>query len=143
MRRALLFALVLMLALGVAGCGSAPTTDPDTNGTAVSGRKIVEVDPARAEELIATDRDLVVIDVSGRWSEGRLVGALDTPLDQLDGIIKGNYLLNASKHYLVYSRDEESSKQGAQILLDSSFSVVNRLKGGFDAWVAYGGYVEQ
>jgi rhodanese-related sulfurtransferase len=142
MRRVVLLALVLMLAVGVAGCGS-PSTNPDTNGTTDGTKKIVEVDPAKAEELIATDRDLVVIDVSGRWSEGRLVSALDTPLDQLDGIIKGNYLLNASKHYLVYSRDEESSKQGAQTLLDSSFSVVYRLTGGFDAWVAYGGYVEQ
>ncbi|MDO9099920.1 MAG: hypothetical protein Q7V53_04140 [Caldisericota bacterium] len=142
MRRVVLLALVLMLAVGVAGCGS-PSTNPDTNGTTDGTKKVVEVDPAKAEDLIATDRDLVVIDVSGRWSEGRLVSALDTPLDQLDGIIKGNYLLNASKHYLVYSRDEESSKQGAQTLLDSSFSVVYRLTGGFDAWVAYGGYVEQ
>jgi rhodanese-related sulfurtransferase len=142
MRRVVLLALALMLAVGVAGCGS-PSTNPDTNGTTDGTKKVVEVDPAKAEDLIATDRDLVVIDVSGRWSEGRLVSALDTPLDQLDGIIKGNYLLNASKHYLVYSRDEESSKQGAQTLLDSSFSVVYRLTGGFDAWVAYGGYVEQ
>ena len=143
MKRVVLLALVLMVAIGVAGCGSPATTDTDTNGTTDGTRGIVEVDPAKAEELIATDRDLVVIDVSGRWSEGRLVGALDTPLAELDAIIKGNYTLNASKHYIVYSRDEESSKQGAQRLLDSSFSVVYRLVGGFDAWVAYGGYVEQ
>jgi hypothetical protein len=29
------------------------------------------------------------------------------------------------------------------MLLTSSFTVINRLVGGYDAWVANGGYVEQ
>jgi rhodanese-related sulfurtransferase len=145
MKRSIAAVLLFLLVVGVAGC-SAPkdTKTPSTGDTIVdTNRTIVEVDAKKVEELIQTDRDLVIIDVSGKWAEGRIVGALDTPLDKLQEIINGNFTLSASKHYVVYSRDEESSKKAAQMLLTSSFTVINRLVGGYDAWVANGGYTEK
>jgi rhodanese-related sulfurtransferase len=146
MKKTLIAATLLVLVVGLAGCGAPKqpaTTDPgldtsgDTNGT------IVEVDAKKVEELFQTDRDLVIIDVSGKWAEGHIVGALDTPLDKLQDIINGNSMLDASKHFVVYSHDEESSKKAADMMLASFFTVINRLVGGYDAWVAYGGYTEK
>ena len=146
MKKILVAVTLLALVVGLAGCGApkqSATTDPGLDTTGNTNHTIVEVDAKKVEELIQTDRDLVIIDVSGKWAEGHIVGALDTPLDKLQGIINGNFTLNASKHFVVYSHDEETSKKAANMLLTSSFTVINRLVGGYDAWVAYGGYTEK
>jgi len=146
MRKLLVAVTLLLLVVGLAGCGTAKqpaTNDSDSDTSGNTNRTIVEVDAKKVEELIQTDRDLVIIDVSGKWADGHIVGALDTPLDKLQEIINGNFTLSASKHYVVYSRDEESSKKAANMMLASSFTVINRLVGGYDAWVANGGYTEK
>ena len=144
MKRILVLVTLLLLVVGLAGCAKKPvTTTPGNDTSGDTNRTIVEIDANKLEELIQTDRDLVIIDVSGKWAEGHVVGALDTPLDKLQEIINGNFTLNASKHFVVYSHDEESSKKAANILLSSSFTVINRLVGGYDAWVANGGYTEK
>ena len=142
MKKTLVAVTLLLLVVGLAGCGTPKQpAGPDTSGD--TNRTIVEVDAKKVEDLIQTDRDLVIIDVSGKWADGHIVGALDTPLDKLQEIINGNFTLSASKHFVVYSRDEETSKKAAQMLLTSSFTVINRLVGGYDAWVANGGYTEK
>jgi rhodanese-related sulfurtransferase len=146
MKKLLLVLISLLLVVSLAGCGSSKTPATETPGSDTTGNTnhtIVEVDAAKVEELLQTDRDLIVIDASGKWAEGHIVGALDTPFDKLQAIINSNFTLNASKHYVVYAHDEETSKKAAQMLLASSFTVINRLKGGYDAWVAYGGYTEK
>ncbi len=146
MKKLLLVMTLLVIVVGLVGCGAPKqpvTTDPGLDTTGDTNRTIVEVDAKKVEELLQTDRDLVIVDVSGKWADGHIVGALDTPLDKLQEIINGNFTLSASKHYVVYSHDEESSKKAAQMLLTSSFSVINRLVGGYDAWVASGGYTEK
>jgi rhodanese-related sulfurtransferase len=145
MKRLIAAVLLFLLVVGVAGCSaSKSSTTPSTaEPSADTNHTIVEVDANKVEELIQTDRDLVIIDASGKWAEGRIVGALDTPLDKLQEIITGNFTLSASKHYVVYAHDEETSKKAANMLLASSFTVINRLVGGYDAWVANGGYCEK
>ena len=144
MKRVLAAVTLMLLVVGLAGCAKKPaTTTPGEDTTGDTNRTIVEVDATKVEDLIQTDRDLVIIDVSGKWAEGHIVGALDTPIDKLQEIINGNMILSASKHYVVYAHDEETSKKAAQMLLSSSFTVINRLKGGYDAWVANGGYTEK
>lgn len=146
MKKILVAGTLLLLIVALAGCGTPKpaTTAPDINTSGSTVGTVVEVDPKQVEELIQTDTSLVIIDVSGKWAEGHIVGALDTPLDKLQDIINSNYItLNPSKHYVVYSHDEDSSKAAANMLLKNSFMVVNRLVGGYDAWVAYGGYTEK
>jgi rhodanese-related sulfurtransferase len=146
MKKLLLVMTLLVIVVALAGCGAPKqpvTTDPGLDTSGDTNRTIVEVDAKKLEELIQTDRDLVIIDVSGKWAEGHIVGALDTPLDKLQEIINGNFTLHASKHYVVYSHDEVTSKKAADIMLASSFSVINRLVGGYDAWVANDGYTEK
>lgn len=143
MKRLLVAVILLLLVTGLAGCAKQPaTTDPGDGTSGDTNRTIVEVDAKKVEELLQTDRDLVIIDVSGKWADGHIVGALDTPLDKLQEIINGNFTLSASKHYVVYAHDEETSKSAAEMMLKSSFTVINRLVGGYDAWVANGGYTE-
>lgn len=145
MKKIFVAGTLLLLIVALAGCGApkpaSTTPDIDTSGSTVG--KIVEVDAKQVEELIQTDTSLVIIDVSGKWADGHIVGALDTPLDKLQEIMNSNVTLNASKHYVVYSHDETSSKAAANMLIKNSFMVVNRLVGGYDAWVAYGGYTEK
>lgn len=145
MKKIFVAGTLLLLIVALAGCGApkpaSTTPDIDTSGSTVG--KIVEVDAKQVEELFQTDPSLVIIDVSGKWADGHIVGALDTPLDKLQEIMNSNVTLNASKHYVVYSHDETSSKAAADMLIKNSFMVVNRLVGGYDAWVAYGGYTEK
>lgn len=144
MKKLLVVVKLLLLVASLAGCGAPKDPGVTDPGTSVStNHTIVEVDAAKVEELLQTDRDLVIIDVSGLWADGHIVGAIDTPLDQLQTIINDNFILSASKHYVVYAHDEETSKKAAQMLLDSSFTVINRLVDGYDAWVANGGYTEK
>jgi len=146
MKKIFVAGTVLLLVVALAGCGTPKpsSTTPDVNSPGSSIGQVVEVDAKRVEELLQTDTDLVVIDVSGKWAGGHIVGALDTPLDKLQDIINSNSItLNASKHYVVYSHDEATSKNAADMLIKNSFMVVYRLVGGYDAWVAYGGYVEK
>jgi rhodanese-related sulfurtransferase len=146
MKKILVPVMLLALVVGLAGCGAPKqpaTTSPGLDTSGDTNGKVVEVDAKKVEELIQTDTNLVIIDVSGKWAEGHIVGALDTPLDKLQSIINGNYTLDASKHYVVYSHDETTSKAAANMLISDSFMVVNRLAGGYDAWVASGGYAEK
>jgi len=145
MKKIFVAGTLLLLIVALAGCGApkpaSTTPDIDTSGSTVG--KIVEVDAKQVEELFQTDPSLVIIDVSGKWADGHIVGALDTPLDKLQEIVNSNVTLNTTKHYVVYSHDETSSKAAADMLIKNSFMVVNRLVGGYDAWVAYGGYTEK
>jgi len=117
MRKILVAVTLLALVVGLVGCGAPKqpvTTSPGLNTSGDTNRTIVEIDAKKVEELIQTDRDLVIIDVSGKWAEGHIVGALDTPLDKLQGIINSNFTLNASKHYVVYSHDEDIQQEGSR-----------------------------
>jgi rhodanese-related sulfurtransferase len=142
MKKTLVAVTLLLLVVGLAGCGT-PKQPAGSDTSGDTNRTIVEVDAKKVEDLIQTDRDLIIIDVSGKWADGHIVGALDTPLDKLQEIINGNFTLSASKHYVVYAHDDETSKKAADIMLASSFTVINRLVGGYDAWVANGGYTEK
>lgn len=146
MKKLLIAVAVILVVIGLAGCGGTSQTNTSIVGqenTGTTNGKVVEVDPKKAEDLINNDTNLVIVDVSGKWAEGHLVNALDVPLDKLQATITNGYTMDASKHYLVYSRDEDSSKKAADMLIQNSFMVVYRLKGGMDAWVAADGYVEK
>ncbi|MHB8106850.1 MAG: rhodanese-like domain-containing protein [Candidatus Cryosericum sp.] len=145
MKKRLLAVVVLFLVFGLVGCGTPKqpaTSDSSTNTSGDTSRQIVEVDAKKVEDLIQTDSNLGIIDVSGKWADGHIVGALDIPLDKLQGVITDNSL-NASTHYVVYAHDEETSKKAAAMLLAGSYTDVYRLVGGYAAWVASGGYTEK
>jgi rhodanese-related sulfurtransferase len=91
--------------------------------------------PAQAKDLIATEKDLVIIDVSPYYANGHLPGAISIPLATLDATIP---TLDKTKPYLVYCHGDAPSISGAQKLADAGFTRVYRLAGNYAAWVAAG-----
>ena len=98
-----------------------------------------DLTPAQAKDLIATEKELVIIDVSPYYANGHLPGAVSIPLATLDGKIP---TLDKTKTYLVYCHGDGPSRSGAQKLVDAGFSKVYRLAGNYAAWVAAGYPVE-
>ena len=102
----------------------------------------IDVSPAEAKELIDNNPDLIIIDVSPRYDEGHLPGAVHYYLGDgsLDEAIP---TLDKSKTYLVYCHIDSVAIQGAQKLADAGFQKVYRLEGNYSAWVNAGYPIEQ
>ncbi len=94
-----------------------------------------DLTPAQAKDLIATEKDLVIIDVSPYYANGHLPGAISIPLATLDTNIP---TLDKTKTYLVYCHGDTPSISGAQKLVDAGFTKVYRLSGNYAGWVAAG-----
>jgi rhodanese-related sulfurtransferase len=111
---------------------AAVTSLPATTG-------YTDLTPAQAKDLIATEKDLVIIDVSPYYDKGHLPGAISIPLATLDAKIPA---LDKTKTYLVYCHGDGPSISGARKLVDAGFKKVYRLAGNYAAWVAAGYPVE-
>jgi rhodanese-related sulfurtransferase len=133
MRYYLLFFLVALMSLTVAGC---------TSQQPASGNTYIDITPAEAKELIDTEPDLVIIDVSPHYEQGHLPGAVHYYLGDgsLDAAIP---TLDKNKKYLVYCHVDSVAIQGAQKLIDAGFEHVYRLEGNYAAWVDAGYPVEK
>jgi rhodanese-related sulfurtransferase len=131
---------ILLLALGViAGCTTtAPTTAPTTEQPAA----YIDVTPAEAQDLIAQDPDIIIIDVSPAYAQGHLPGAVSYYLGDgsLDAAIP---MLDKNATYLVYCHIDSVAIQGAQKLVDAGFQNVYRLEGNYQAWVDAGYPIEK
>ena len=124
---------ILLLALAVIGGCPQPTSDQGG---------YIDVTPAEAQDLIAQNPHLIIIDVSPAYDEGHLPGAVNYYLGDgsLDEAIP---TLDKTKTYLVYCHVDSVAIQGAQKLIDAGFENVYRLEGNFSGWVDAGYPVEQ
>jgi rhodanese-related sulfurtransferase len=127
----LVFALLAVLIV-CAGCTQNVSPAP---GTPVPASGYRDVPPAEARDLIAAEKDLVIIDVSPIYALGHLEGAINIPVDQLDAKIPS---LDKTKPYLVYCHSDTTSIAGAQKLVQAGFPRVYRLSGNYEGWVAAG-----
>jgi rhodanese-related sulfurtransferase len=102
----------------------------------------VDVEPAKAKQLIDTMPDLQVIDVSPYWNEGHLPRARSYPVGDgsLDQAIP---TLDKTKPYLVYCHADGPSISGAKKLVAAGFAPVYRLKGNYGAWKDAGYPIEK
>ena len=102
----------------------------------------IDVTPAEAQQLIADNPDLIIIDVSPHYAEGHLPGAVSYYLGDgsLDRAIP---TLDKNATYLVYCHVDSVAIQGAQKLIDAGFTNVYRLEGNYAAWVDAGYPVER
>jgi len=133
----ILFLVVVILITGCTQSTSPPAATPApaavTSPVATVG--YTDLTPAQAKDLIATEKDLVIVDVSPYFANGHLPGAISIPLSTLDSKIS---TLDKTKPYLVYCHGDEPSIAGAQKLVDSGFMPVYRLAGNYAAWVSAG-----
>ncbi len=132
--------LFLMAVILIAGCTQTTSPPEATPAPAAVTSPAVTVGytdltPAQAKELIETQKDLVIVDVSPYYANGHLPGAVSIPLSTLDSKIS---TLDKTKPYLVYCHGDEPSIAGAQKLVDAGFMPVYRLAGNYAAWVSAG-----
>ncbi|MFC1622065.1 rhodanese-like domain-containing protein [Patescibacteria group bacterium] len=101
----------------------------------------VDISPMEAQELIDSNPDLVILDVSNRYNEGHLPGAMNYYVGDgsLDEAIP---TLDEEATYLVYCHVDSAAIAGAQKLIDAGFEKVYRLEGNYSAWVNAGYDVE-
>ena len=101
----------------------------------------VDVTAKEARDLMESNPDMVLIDVSPFYSQGHIPGAVHYYLGDgsLDEAIPS---LEKNGTYLVYCHTDSVSIQAAQKLVDAGFTHVYRLKGNFSAWVDAGYDVE-
>lgn len=94
----------------------------------------VDLSPMEAKELIDSTPDLVIIDVSPKYAEAHLPGAINYYLGDgsLDEAIP---TLDKTKTYLVYCHVDSVSIAGAEKLIEAGFAKVYRLEGNYAAWV--------
>ena len=101
----------------------------------------VDISPAQAKQMIDSNPDLIVIDVSPRYGEGHLPGAVNYYVGDgsLDEAIPQ---LEKSADYLVYCHVDSAAIAGAQKLVDAGFKNVYLLEGNYAAWVDAGYPIE-
>ncbi len=102
----------------------------------------VDVTPAEAQQLIAENPNLIIIDVSPHYAEGHLPGAVSYPLDN-GSLDRALPTLDKNATYLVYCHVDSVAIAGAQKLIDAGFKNVYRLEGNYSAWVNAGYPVER
>lgn len=102
----------------------------------------IDVTPEEAKMLIDTTPDLVIVDVSPKYAQGHLPGAINYYVGDgsLDAAIAG---LDKSKPYLVYCHVDSASIMGAKKLVEAGFNPVYRLEGNYSAWVDAGYPIEE
>jgi len=105
-------------------------------------KSYVDVSPIKAKEMIDEDSSLIVIDVSPKYDEGHLPGAINYYVG--DGSLEEAIpSLDKEAMYLVYCHTDEASMLGSQMLVDAGFMNVYRLEGNYAAWVEAGYDIEK
>ncbi len=102
-----------------------------------SDNSYMDVSPAKAMELIKSNPDLLIIDVSPMWAKGHLPGALSFPIGngRFEAAIPS---WDAKGKYLIYCHGDAPSIKAAQMLIDKGFHNVYRLEGNYSGWVKAG-----
>lgn len=116
--------------------------EDEVDEEAVNRSEYYDVTVEEAKELIDNTPDLVIIDVSPKYDEGHLPGAINYYLGDgsLDAAIP---TLDKDATYLVYCHVDSVSILGAQKLADAGFDFVYRLEGNYAAWVEAGYEIEK
>ncbi len=136
----ILFLLALLVL--VSGCSNQdviPEDEMDQPEETILGYQDISV--SEAKSMIDNNPNLIVIDVSPKYDEGHLPGAINYYVGDgsLDAAIPN---LDKSKDYLVYCHVDSASIAGAQKLVDAGFQEVYRMEGNYAAWIAAGYPIE-
>lgn len=104
--------------------------------------KYMDISVEKAKMMIDQNSDLIVIDVSPKYAEGHLPGAVNYYVG--DGSLdKAIPSLDKEATYLVYCHVDSASILGSQKLVDAGFENVYRLEGNYSAWTDAGYMTEK
>jgi len=102
----------------------------------------MDISVQEAKKMIDENPDLIIIDVSPKYAEGHIPGAVHYYF--ADGSLeKAIPSLDPEAKYLVYCHVDSVAIAGAQALVDAGFKNVYRLEGNYTAWVDAGYPVEK
>ena len=127
-------AIVVIVIVVVAAAAVLLMEQPEEQNTMEENEiTYIDVSPEEAKNLIDTNPDLIVIDVSPHYNEGHLPRAVHYYLGDgsLDAAIPS---LDPNREYLVYCHVDSVAIAGAQRLIDAGFTTVYRLEGNYGAW---------
>lgn len=101
----------------------------------IFANKEVKVDISSAKEIIAKDKDLLILDTrtQDEYDAGHIEGAILIPynelerrIDEIDGF--------EDKPILVYCRTGNRSAVAVQILIDNGFNKIYHMNQGYSKW---------
>lgn len=142
----LLGTMILVIAFFVAGCTMQTTTPMDTEDPIQDTPEVTitytDISPEEAKAMIDEKPELIIIDVSPKYDEGHIPGAINYYVGDgsLDEAIPD---LDPMAEYLVYCHNDAASTLGASKLIEAGFKNVYRLEGNYGAWVDAGYPVEK
>jgi len=90
-----------------------------------------EVKASTAKDLVSSEPDLVILDVSDKYEAGHLPGAVNVRLKEIETNLDK---IDKNKPVLVYARYKVKSVEVVDVLTKSDVSQVYRLKGEYQAW---------
>lgn len=138
----------ITLALVLSACSaesSAEQAGSEVNtGLAVSVTSIVDVSAADADEVIASDASILVLDVRtpAEFGQGHIEGAINIDF-RADDFAENLAKLDRSQLYLLHCKSGARSSGALEAMQDQGFESVVHMNDGFDAWKAAGNPVAQ
>ena len=137
----LVIAIAIYFFIGIPQSTDQETSDDEVKGVEIEGYKEISVEKTK-KLLDENPQDWIVLDVSPKYTEGHIPGAINYYVGDgsLDAAIPN---LDKTAQYIVYCHIASASRQGAQKLVDAGFETVYRLTGDYSGWVEAGYPIEQ
>lgn len=141
-------ALVTAAALVLSACSvedTAKQAEPEASAdAAANATRIVDISAADADEVIASDASLVILDVRtpSEYSDGHIDNAFNVDF-RADDFATNLAKLDKSKRYLLHCKSGTRSAGALQVMQEQGFENVVHMTDGFDAWKAAGNTVAQ
>lgn len=131
---------VVLIALFILGC----TQKADMQSvidTTTQEPGYTDISPMEAKELIDSNPDMIIVDVSPNYDQWHLPGAVNYYVGDgsLDAAIP---TLDPAATYLVYCHFDSAAIAGAEKLVDAGFENVYRLEGNYQGWINAGYEIE-
>lgn len=132
MRSFLLFSLLLVLTQ----CKSDQSESLNPVDPIVELPIINHVNVQGAKQMIATNKDLIIIDArtSEEYADGTLPGAINVDVRSDDFAVRIDSL-DKSAVYLMHCRSGSRSKKASEIMVERGFTNVTNMDGGYLAWL--------
>ena len=124
-------ALLIVAALALVGCGTAPTSAPTIDRAALP----LEVSVAEADDLREAGALMLDVREPSEWATGHIEGATLISLGELEARLDE---LRSDRDIVVVCRSGNRSAQGRDILLAAGFPSVTSMAGGMTDWIAAG-----